>query len=181
MRVVLSKSYTPIHALIRAGEKGGRYRRLPVTFAIAVAAIVLAAAPPAYPRNANHTRSRLPPPPLELVPLVVGLFTVSQVPLQVPLLEVPPLVGVAPAPEVEEFEPLDGETVFRHDFPKNARPANNHGKGTLRARPGANRLSAGGHRPDNTSGHTYRRGPEGSAGSMKWLTIRSAAVSLCRT
>jgi hypothetical protein len=81
MRVVLSKSYTPIHALIRAGEKGGRYRRLPVTFAIAVAAIVLAATPPAYPETRTTRDLDFPPPPLELVPLVVGLFTVSQVPL----------------------------------------------------------------------------------------------------
>lgn len=70
------------------------------------------------PRNARQVRSRLPPPPLlplELVPLVVGFVTVSPVPLEVPLPEVPPLDVVVPALGFAEGEPLDTETVLRHD------------------------------------------------------------------
>jgi hypothetical protein len=75
------------------------------------------------PRNASHVRSRPPPPPLlplEPVPLVVGLVTVSPVPLEVlplevPLPEVPPLDVVVPVPGFAEGEPLDTETVSRHD------------------------------------------------------------------
>jgi hypothetical protein len=79
------------------------------------------------PRNASHTRSRLPPPPPLLplpeplvlpvlfVPLVVGSLTVSPPPLEVLPLGGVPLDVPAPVVESEEVEVVGAATSLRHD------------------------------------------------------------------